>query len=100
PSVAVRAFSLPAGQPRHPTTGHAATESFGERAHLLFLDAFDLGLCVTNRREHQVGEGLCGFLAVTGVDGLGVDGDVLDLSTAARSEEHTSELQSRFDLVC
>src|SRR5699024_12098244 len=26
--------------------------------------------------------------------------DALDLGSSARSEEHTSELQSRFDLVC
>src|SRR5699024_3644205 len=94
---AVRA-PLHAGQARNPTTGHAATESFGQRAHLLFLDAFDLGLCVTNRREHQVGEGLCGFLTVTGVDGLGVDGDVLDLSTAAQLDLDQATTGAALDL--
>src|SRR5206468_13109047 len=33
-------------------------------------------------------------------DTPGDDGDVVNLGNTARSEEHTSELQSRSDLVC
>src|SRR5699024_11432335 len=53
------------------------------------------------------------FLAVESVDGEGparatrrcllkvpLIGDVIDREQRARSEEHTSELQSRFEIVC
>src|SRR5699024_11758447 len=38
--------------------------------------------------------------ATHGVDGHADEDDARNIAVPARSEEHTSELQSRFDLVC
>src|SRR5207249_6681847 len=43
--------------------------------------------------------GLVALVAITGML-IGLRYDFLSQTTETRSEEHTSELQSRFDLVC
>src|SRR5207249_5727575 len=42
--------------------------------------------------------GLCSAILDSGMEDLG--GGITPYEATARSEEHTSELQSRFDLVC
>src|SRR5690606_39733503 len=45
-------------------------------------------------------ETLVGAIATQGESAIAVSGDVADEQAMARSEEHTSELQSRENLVC
>src|SRR5699024_11373570 len=50
------------------------------------------------RRQHPVGSYILDFACCSARVVVELDGGQHDL--AVRSEEHTSELQSRFDLVC
>src|SRR5699024_11563350 len=60
---------------------HGATSCHGDLLSARWCDAVQAG----------AGHGRCAEGAAAGAHGL---------SSGARSEEHTSELQSRFDLVC
>src|ERR1700760_3889547 len=82
PSSSIRSWTGPSytcGYPVASETGQteaAATETTGERAHLLRSQLRDLAVCVAHRGHHQVGEGL----HVVRVDDLGVDGQALELA--------------------
>src|SRR5207249_2283926 len=112
-----------------PTSGLTTTESAGTATFTVVLTSqptanVTIGLSSSDLTEGTVSPASLTFtsgnwstaqtVAVTGADDFGVDGSVAyTIVTAAatstdgiyngmdpRSEEHTSELQSRFDLVC
>src|SRR5687768_18144093 len=65
------------------------------RSALLFVLVVGLALAVSTALTYWLGNR--GLLLATGVAGLG---DAHAAAISARSEEHTSELQSRLHLVC
>src|SRR5699024_7733751 len=79
---------------------HGSLPALGDLDGLLsdlrLLERFRLGLLA----QQGTGGGLEALLDL--LDGLleGLGGFVLELAALPRSEEHTSELQSRVDLVC
>src|SRR5699024_11384563 len=75
----IQTFTLPGGVHRFMTTAMFSVGSV--------IVATAAGWALLLRNKYEVANGMLGVERITGVTWL-------------RSEEHTSELQSRFDLVC
>src|SRR5699024_12604596 len=74
----------------------AAKAGDAEAAFTLIKDlALDFLLTIQNKVPHH-----CIFVSPYAQEATGDNAIPLILSLVCRSEEHTSELQSRFDLVC
>src|SRR5207249_10950951 len=93
-------FTHPAPTPTYTLSLHDALPIFASRADALAtayraaastLDGLVAAATATDQALRD---------ALWGAAAFGVDGSVPALAPLGRSEEHTSELQSRFDLVC
>src|SRR5207249_10548577 len=93
-------WPLDSGRPLGPEDVDGATKVaiLGQTTALnLFGDADPLGQII---RIQKVPFTVVGLLDAKGESSYGWDQDDVILIPLSRSEEHTSELQSRFDLVC
>src|SRR5690606_39353834 len=87
---------------------HLLAENFN---HVYMLNADNMSFCIKSRDDYLQAAGMTGMKIIEDMVLLNVDliygntepiitFDFIDFVTADRSEEHTSELQSRENLVC